>query len=64
MPKKPNYQCPRCGYETHQRGHMNSHFYNTKKSCPAIKNPIDLTDEIKEYILDNRIYHQRDSTNN
>lgn len=43
---------------------MLSHFYKTKKSCPAIKNTIDLTDEIKEYIIDNRIYCQRETINN
>jgi hypothetical protein len=35
---------------------MKIHLYNLKKICPATKNNITLTDEIKQYILDNRIY--------
>ena len=27
-----------------------------KKTCPGIKNVIELTDEIKQHIMDNRIY--------
>jgi prophage antirepressor-like protein len=34
---------------------MRNHFYNLKKICPAIKNNVELTNEIKEYILNNRI---------
>ena len=57
MTKKEDYQCPRCGYQTCQKGHMRSHLYNTKKPCPSSKNDIELTDEIKNYILDNRVYN-------
>lgn len=36
---------------------MRRHLHNSTKPCPAIKNDILLTTEIKEYILYNRIYH-------
>ncbi len=54
--KKLNYTCTRCGYNTHDRSCMRTHFYKKKKICQAIENDIELTAEIKEYILANRIY--------
>ena len=54
--KKP-YTCPRCGYNTSSRPDMKKHLYNLKKSCPGQENDIELTDIIKEKILENRIYH-------
>lgn len=54
--KKEPYCCIRCNYSTHHRFNMHKHFYKTKKPCPATKNVIELTDEIKQHILDNRIY--------
>jgi hypothetical protein len=56
MNKKDNYLCIRCGFTTKIKNDIRRHFYNIKKICPAIKNNIELTDEIKEYILNNRIY--------
>lgn len=50
------YGCPRCGYETDIKQSMNLHLYKKKKPCPATVNNIELTDEIKEYILNNRVY--------
>jgi hypothetical protein len=35
---------------------MNKHLYQLKKPCPGTKIVIELTDEIKQHILDNRIY--------
>ena len=35
---------------------MKRHFYENKKICPALSNNIDLTEEIKQHILLNRIY--------
>ena len=55
--KKNPYQCIRCGYIAQQKSHMNFHLYNLKKPCPCLCNNIDLTDEIKEHIFANRIYH-------
>jgi hypothetical protein len=35
---------------------MYRHLYNKQKSCPKTENDIELTDEIKEHILANRVY--------
>jgi hypothetical protein len=35
---------------------MRKHFTLLNKNCPAIENDIELTEEIKNYILDNRFY--------
>lgn len=50
------YTCPRCGYECKQKIDMRRHLYHKKKICPAIVHVIELTDTIKEHILENRIY--------
>ena len=55
MSMKP-YTCPRCGYETNHRTSIRNHLFNKTKCCPALENDVILTDEIKEYILANRIY--------
>lgn len=55
--KKDNYMCPRCGYESHDRSRMRRHFFEAKKKCPASRKDIELTEEVKSYILENRIYH-------
>lgn len=49
------YKCCRCNYETSHKGSMVNHF-KRKKPCPNLNN-IEMTDEIKQKILDNRIYH-------
>ena len=56
MPKKPNYCCIRCGYETDSKSHMHKHLFLKKTPCPQLKNLIELTNEIKQHIMDNRIY--------
>jgi hypothetical protein len=50
------YSCIRCGYETRKKPDMKKHFYNRKKTCPSVKNKIELTEEVIKEILDNRIY--------
>jgi hypothetical protein len=40
---------------------MYLHFYNVKKTCCATYSDIELTDEVKQYILDNRIYKPKKS---
>lgn len=55
MTKTP-YTCPRCGLETRLKGNMSKHLYGIQKPCPAASNDIDLTPEIKEHILNNRVY--------
>lgn len=57
MPRnKDNYECPCCGYDTPKKHNMMNHLYNLKKPCPKSKNNIDLTEDIKEHILKNRVY--------
>ena len=55
--KKEPYACICCGYTTHLKNDMKRHLYIGKKPCPKILNDIELTDEIKDYILTNRVYH-------
>lgn len=55
--QRDDYQCCRCGYKTSDRSCMRRHLLCAKKPCPATKSPIELTNEIKEWILDNRVYH-------
>lgn len=54
--KSPNYTCVRCGMNSKYKKDVHNHLYNRKKICPALENDIELTDEVKEYILLNRIY--------
>lgn len=54
--KKPNYYCPRCGYNTEQKGHMKKHLFDNKNECQGVLNDVFLTDEIKNLIIKNRIY--------
>jgi hypothetical protein len=53
---KDPYTCICCGYETRLKNDMRRHLYNTKNSCPQTKHLIELTDDIKQHILKNRIY--------
>lgn len=53
---KDKYTCPRCDYMTHDKSCMRRHLYNKQKPCPGSKNTIELTEEIKEHILSNRVY--------
>lgn len=55
MNQTPPYTCICCGYTTRQKNDMRKHF-NKKKPCPKVKNVIELTDDIKEHILANKIY--------
>lgn len=55
--KLDSYLCPRCGYASERKDAMKRHFYNKVRNCPAAKNDIELTDEIKQYVLANRRYH-------
>jgi hypothetical protein len=55
MPNKP-YTCPRCGYTTSNCGDMKRHLYHKKKVCPGQHDDIELTDEIKEIVMKNRVY--------
>lgn len=50
------YCCIRCGYSVSKKTDMYKHLYTLKKQCPATENLIELTDEVKAHILENRIY--------
>ena len=56
MAPKPDYQCCRCGYTTHLKANMRKHLYQTKKTCPCILHQIELTEDVKQHIMDNRFY--------
>lgn len=53
--KTQPYECVCCGYETSQKNDMRKHLYK-KKPCPKSVNDVELTDEIREHILENRVY--------
>lgn len=50
------YSCPRCGYSCEKKTDIYNHLYVRKKVCPALQNDVELTDQVKQYILDNKIY--------
>ena len=56
--KKILYLCPRCGYQTDHKNFMRNHLYTLKKPCAGKVMAIDLTDDIKEHVLANRVWHQ------
>lgn len=58
MPRqcREEYLCPCCGYHTSHKGNMYFHLHKLKKQCPKTVNDIELTEAIKEHILQNRIY--------
>ena len=51
------YTCPRCDYQTGHKYSMINHF-KRKNVCPDV-NDLELTDEIKQKILDSRVYHKK-----
>lgn len=53
---KQPYECPCCGYKTEQKSHMKKHLYTLSKPCPQTQNALELTEDIKEHILSNRVY--------
>lgn len=57
---KVDYTCARCTYTCSLKKHIIQHF-NRKSMCPKV-NDIVLTDEIKEAILRDRVYHVSKST--
>lgn len=57
MKLKESYTCCRCGFKTHDKTGMRRHLFDLKKECPGIVADIPLTDDIKNSILRNRIYH-------
>jgi hypothetical protein len=56
------YTCPRCGHETPAKTKMRTHFAR-KNLCPGLINAsLQLTDEIKQHVLANRIYVEKKQT--
>jgi hypothetical protein len=51
------YTCPRCGYQTRHKPTMRYHLFTAKKICPTIVADVALTEEIKEHVINNRVYH-------
>lgn len=64
MAKKPAYCCPRCGYKALLKHLMARHLYENKKICPSLLCDIELTEETKQYVLDNRIYNKGSTMDN
>jgi len=46
----------RCGYTTNRKDSMHKHLYKIKKRCPSALNKIELSDEIKSDIMENRVH--------
>ena len=57
------YQCPRCNYQTEHKTNMRNHLYKNKKPCPATHKDLEITEDIKEKILNNRIYRSANKKN-
>ncbi len=57
MPRNTPYTCVCCNFQTRDKYDMRRHLYGRKTPCPMSVNPIELTDEIRDYILQNRVYH-------
>lgn len=53
---KPPYTCVRCGLTTTNKDNMRRHLYVKKVPCQGCMNNIELCEDIKQYILNNRIY--------
>ena len=58
----PEYTCPRCGMKTKFIAVIKKHFYNRLRICPALIDNIDLTDDVKQYVIINRIYRGSEAT--
>ena len=58
MPRRTQipYACPCCGYSTPKKSHMHRHLYEVNKPCPQTFADVELTDEVKQRILINRVY--------
>lgn len=52
------YNCPRCDYQTSHKATMRRHLYHSVRPCPGTKSYIELTEEVKGCVMDNRIYRE------
>lgn len=57
--KLPPYTCPRCGFSTDKKDRISYHLFKMKRQCPALVAVLDLTDDIKKFVMDNRIYREQ-----
>lgn len=57
------YTCPRCGYKTIQKNSIRRHLHHREKLCPPIACDIDLTDLVKQSVLDNHVYNVPQASN-
>lgn len=57
MSHRHPYTCPRCGYSTKKKFNMIVHLTRLKKPCPATEEYVELTHEVIDFILVNRVYH-------
>jgi hypothetical protein len=58
-PKKAWFRCPRCFYEAPRKQQIQYHM-NRTRICPAEKDDIELTDEIRNIVYNKRIYQPED----
>jgi hypothetical protein len=62
--KLPDYECPRCGYNSSLKSNMRRHLEFIQKQCvPLIVPEVNLTKEIIEDVLQKRKYITIESTN-
>lgn len=57
------YCCPRCDFTTNRKSRIYDHLFQRKKECPAVKEEIELTLDLKNYILENRVLLKPDYQN-
>jgi hypothetical protein len=57
----PPYTCPRCGYQTRTVSCIKQHF-NRKTVCKSEVSEIELTEEIKRWVIENRVYQELPSS--
>lgn len=49
------YTCPSCAYQIKNKTDMRRHLYRSKRPCQNV-NGVELTDEIREHVLKNKIF--------
>lgn len=52
------FLCPRCGYESSKKWDMRRHLYNRSTICPGEIDDIELTEDIKKCIINNKVYRK------
>jgi hypothetical protein len=56
--KQNPFVCPRCGYKTQKKWDMIRHLYQRSVPCHGEVEDLELTEEIKQCIIKNKIYHR------